>query len=126
MRAPFVEGNGVARLTSLKPMLASLRPSVAPMPVGRAETDKLRNQQAWRAWYHSARWKALRWSILVRDAFTCQRCRRLEGDSSKLVADHVKRHGGDASLFWDAGNLQTLCASCHSGAKQREERRQGR
>lgn len=38
-----------------------------------------------------------------------------------LVADHRRRHNGDANLFWDEGNLQTLCKPCHDGPKQRAE-----
>ncbi|SNS53481.1 HNH endonuclease [Sphingomonas laterariae] len=113
----------MARLSTLKPTLGTLRPSIAFMPEGRAETDRHRNSQPWRKWYHTARWKALRWSVLVRDAFTCRGCEALEGDTSKLVADHIRPHRGDEALFWDEANLQTLCASCHSGSKQREERR---
>ncbi|MCG8990866.1 HNH endonuclease [Laribacter hongkongensis] len=38
------------------------------------------------------------------------------------VVDHITPHRGDQRLFWDSSNWQPLCASCHSGAKQREER----
>lgn len=39
------------------------------------------------------------------------------------TADHVVSHRGDPDLFW-YGELQPLCASCHSRLKQREELRQ--
>lgn len=115
----------MARLSTLKPLLATLKPSVAFMPEGRREMDRHRDAQPWRKWYHTARWKALRWSVLLRDGFTCQRCGDLvrDGDTSKLVADHREPHRGDEALFWDENNLQTLCSPCHSGAKQREENR---
>jgi len=58
---------------------------------------------------------------LVRDLFTCQRCGQIEGDTSKLIADHRRPHRGIAALFWDILNLWTLCASCHSSWKQRAE-----
>jgi 5-methylcytosine-specific restriction endonuclease McrA len=48
----------------------------------------------------------------------------VEGNTSKLVADHKKPHRGNEHLFWDDTNLTTLCASCHSSAKQREEQGQ--
>lgn len=35
------------------------------------------------------------------------------------VVDHVRKHDGDAALFWDSNNLQSLCAPCHDGVKQR-------
>jgi len=36
------------------------------------------------------------------------------------VADHVRPHRGDPVAFW-GGDLQSLCAPCHDGDKQREE-----
>lgn len=79
--------------------------------------------QAWRAWYASRRWKALRWATLVRDSFTCQcGCGVTESDTSRLVADHRREHRGDPVLFWDPDNLWTLRADpCHNRIKQREE-----
>lgn len=79
------------------------------------------NAAPWRAWYKTARWQRLRWSVLVRDLFTCQKCRRIGADTSKLVADHRRPHRGDDRLFWDADNLQCLCADCHDRVKQSEE-----
>ena len=38
------------------------------------------------------------------------------------VVDHVKPHRGNAQLFWDEANWQSLCAPCHSSAKQSQER----
>lgn len=78
----------------------------------------------WRKWYGTARWRALRMAIFVRDGFTCQwpGCRRIEANTSRLVADHRKPHRGDEALFWDEENLQTLCKPCHDKHKQRAER----
>ena len=59
--------------------------------------------------------------MLVRDLFTCQRCHRIEADTSQLVADHKVPHRGDERLFWDPGNLQCLCKTCHDTVKQAEE-----
>lgn len=79
------------------------------------------NAAPWRAWYKTARWQRLRWSVLVRDLFMCVRCKRVEADTSKLVADHKQPHRGDEHLFWDETNLQTLCKDCHDSVKQIEE-----
>ncbi len=38
------------------------------------------------------------------------------------TADHIQRHNGDPELFWK-GELQSLCATCHSRLKQQEETR---
>ncbi len=79
------------------------------------------NDEAYRKWYKTARWQKLRWSVLVRDLFTCQICGRLRGGTSKLFCDHVERHNGKGAAFW-AGPLQTLCADpCHNTHKQRLE-----
>lgn len=112
----------MARLKTLKPRLRTLRP-VIRAPEGRAEVDRHRNAQPWRRWYKLARWRKLRWSVLVRDAFTCRMCGRLEHDTSKLVADHREPHRGDEAMFWDERNLQTLCEGCHNGPKARMEAR---
>ena len=60
-------------------------------------------------------------SIFVRDGFVCAMCRRVVGDTAKLVCDHIRPHKGDSGMFWDGGNLQTLCKSCHDSTKQRAE-----
>lgn len=81
-----------------------------------------REAAPWRSWYKTARWQSLRQVVFARDLFTCQRCGRLLPDGA-AVADHRTAHKGDAALFWDAANVQTLCKPCHDGAKQSEEAR---
>ena len=114
----------MGRLKMLKPRLMPLAPRLAtPAPV--SETDRSRQRdatQAWRSWYKTARWQRLRWSVLVRDLFTCRRCGCVEADTSQLVGDHVAPHRGDPVLFWDDANLQCLCKRCHDKDKQAEER----
>lgn len=78
--------------------------------------------QPWRRWYKTSRWQKLRWSVLVRDAFTCRMCHRIEADTSRLVADHKTPHHGNETLFWDDTNLQTVCKDCHDGVKQRADK----
>jgi 5-methylcytosine-specific restriction endonuclease McrA len=64
----------------------------------------------------------MRLMIFLRDHYTCQAAScGFIGDESQLVCDHKRPHRGDETLFWDQGNLQTLCKSCHVGMKQREE-----
>lgn len=118
--------NGVgmpSKLKTLKPQIATIKPLI-----GRATGDeKARHRerdtsQQWRQWYKTSRWQKLRWSILVRDNFTCQRCGRVDVSKNGLHCDHTERHGGDEARFW-SGPFQTLCAHCHNSNKQREERR---
>lgn len=39
------------------------------------------------------------------------------------VVDHKIPHKGDPGKFWNRNNWAALCTSCHSSAKQRQERR---
>lgn len=79
--------------------------------------------EPWRRWYKTARWRALRLKVFLRDLFTCAnpKCMHVEGDTSLLVCDHIKPHRGDERLFWDEANLQTMCKHCHDSLKQAEE-----
>lgn len=77
---------------------------------------------AWDRWYTCRRWRKLRLRIIQRDGFTCQMCGRVDVPSN-LVADHRQPHRGDATLFWDESNIQTLCANpCHNLVKQSLEK----
>lgn len=109
----------MARLKQLAPRGRTLKPrgssGVAPVRT-RDRVD------TWRRWYKTKEWQELRWEVLVDAVFTCKRCGHV-GQSRDLVADHVMPHRGDRDLFFDRGNLQCLCATCHSRDKQREERR---
>lgn len=112
----------MGRLRALPPRLGSLPSRLSQI----AEGDRGRAQASpWRAWYKTARWQALRIKIFIRDGYACQwpGCGRIDGKTSRLVADHKIKHWGDERLFWDEGNLQTLCKPCHDGAKQRAEQR---
>lgn len=105
--------------------LKQLGPRIAPLPARITRAPEVepttRANAPWRNWYSLARWKRLRMETLTRDRFTCSMCGKLQGDTSKLVADHIKPHRGNPTLFWDRENLTTLCAPCHAGPKQRQE-----
>lgn len=51
----------------------------------------------------------------------CVFCEAVGRVTAASVVDHVIPHRGDARLFWDRGNWQSLCASCHSSTKQAQE-----
>lgn len=80
----------------------------------KARFDKNRPNSSQRG-YTSA-WEKARAAFLARHSYC--RCGALA-----TVVDHIKPHRGDRELFWDKSNWQPLCTPCHSGAKQREERR---
>lgn len=73
----------------------------------------------WHGWYSLVRWKQRRTYQLSASPL-CVRCLDSEVVEPATVADHVVPHRGDADLFW-YGELQSLCASHHSGSKQLEE-----
>ena len=110
----------MAKLTTPSPRLSS-----APLIMSQTEPlsrDRERAKRSpWRSLYGLKRWKDLRWEVLTEAMFTCEKCGHLEGDTSKLVCDHIEPHRGDLILFWDRNNLQCLCAPCHSTEKQKEE-----
>lgn len=116
----------MGKLKALGSHLNTLRPTVGFLQQEqRGEAATRTAYSPWRKWYNTARWKALRLVIFARDSFTCQwpGCARIEGNTSLLVADHRRPHRGDASLFWDMQNLQTLCKPCHDRLKQKAEHR---
>lgn len=112
----------MAKLTTLKPRLSGISTSrFASAPRDEAQRSRIRRQDPVFKLYGTARWKKLRESILVRDRFTCARCKRLVAEKGQAIVDHVRPHRRDPALFWDATNLQCLCKPCHDSAKQREE-----
>lgn len=112
----------MARLKALRPGVRSLPWTIAYAPKDERERDRFRDKQQWRKWYRTARWRALRKAVLIRDSLTCQRCGHIEPDTSNLVANHKRPHRGDERLFWDERNVETVCKPCHDGPIQSEER----
>ena len=116
----------MTKLHTIKPILKKLPSLIGSPPSDEAARSRDRDRtQVHRAWYKTAKWQALRWSVLVRDQFTCAMCKRLCAGKGEAVADHIIPHRGDEAMFWDADNLQCLCKSCHDGAKAKQERQQG-
>jgi 5-methylcytosine-specific restriction protein A len=84
--------------------------------VERAENNSRLRDAPWRALYQNAAWRNLREFILSRDPL-CQlmltdKCRQHGGDES-TVADHIKDHKGNTTLFYDTQNIQGVCKPCH-------------
>lgn len=82
----------------------------------KARFDKTRPTSSQRG--YTGAWEKARKAFLSRRR-RCAFC----GAPADLV-DHKIPHKGDPALFWDKDNWQPLCTPCHSGAKQRQERRQ--
>jgi len=116
----------LAKLKTLKPLVGKMAPRLGYQSGNEQQRSRFRDQtQEWRAWYKTARWQKLRWSILVRGCFTCVMCGHIGNQTSQLVADHITPHRGDEGLFWDENNLQVLCKQCHDSAKAKQERQDG-
>lgn len=81
----------------------------------KARFDKSRPSSSARG--YDRRWEAARAAFLKEHRF-CRRCGR-----PATTLDHIRPHKGDQTLLWEKSNWQALCTSCHSGAKQSEERR---
>lgn len=89
------------------------------------------SKQSWRRGVESStkrgygyKWQQRRKQFLQRpENVCCVYCARLGLTVVATVVDHIKPHRGDQELFWDENNWQSLCSSCHSGIKQREESR---
>lgn len=67
-------------------------------------------------------WQKARERYLL-DNPICVMCAAADPDIAvpATVVDHRIPHRGDQTLFWDRTNWQSLCATHHSGDKQREE-----
>jgi 5-methylcytosine-specific restriction endonuclease McrA len=70
---------------------------------------------------YGSQWRRLRAHHLQRNTL-CVFCTRAGRMTPATVADHVTPHRDDPALFWDEGNLQSLCKTCHDGAKQALEK----
>lgn len=113
----------MARLTQIRSTLPMLKARVVWLGQDERAESRARDRTVeGRRLYKTTRWRKTRMRVLTRDLFTCQMCGRIEIDTSRLVADHRIPHRGDEVLFWDEANLWCLCAPCHNGEKQRQER----
>lgn len=73
--------------------------------------------QATRALYNNARWRAASRAYLDRHP-VCARCTELAA-----VVDHVIPHRGDYGLFWRDTNWQPLCKRCHDRKTATEDKK---
>jgi len=66
------------------------------------------------------KWQKAREQFLLEHPL-CVRCKAEGIVRPANVVDHATPHRGDAALFWDRKNWQSLCTNCHNSAKQSEE-----
>lgn len=70
--------------------------------------------------YTHRRWRKVREAQLSREPL-CRFCLATGKTTAATVCDHIEPHRGNLAAFW-RGPFQSLCQSCHSGAKQELER----
>lgn len=77
-------------------------------------------------WYFLDIWtKKLRPNQLLKEPF-CRECASQGKRVPATVADHIRPHRGQWTLFADPNNLQSLCSSCHSRKTMQEQAEFGR
>lgn len=98
------------------PTFRPRRPSieVKPLRVGTLKDKQFERERGSSAarGYGSA-WRKARIVYLSLNPL-CVGCLQNGISTSANVVDHVTPHRGDAQLFWDQNNWQSLCASCHN------------
>ena len=66
------------------------------------------------AFYSSHKWKAFRKRILIRDEYTCQRCKRYGRITQAREVHHIKHLEDFPELAYDPKNCVSLCKACHN------------
>ena len=67
--------------------------------------------------YKTKQWKAFRLSILSRDEYTCQECKRKGKRTTANTVHHIEM--GNEELFYVKDNLISVCAECHNSFHDR-------
>lgn len=80
---------------------------------------RLESGRALKKLYGTARWQQIRQWQLAQEPL-CRMCLEIDAVTEANTVDHVTPHRGSEELFW-SGPFQSLCPSCHSRHKQREE-----
>lgn len=73
----------------------------------------------WRAWYNTARWRAIR-AVQLRRHPLCWLCLKRGLRTIAIVCNHSERHNGDPVKFW-SGPFDSMCKTCHDSDQQRIE-----
>ncbi len=115
-----------------RPKLATLGQRVALADLSIAGSIQARTDASWRGSKQSSSERGYGWKwqqarkLYLQEHPLCVMCEGAGRIVAANVVDHKEPHRGDQKLFWSRSNWQSLCTPCHSGAKQREENRDGR
>ena len=113
----------VMKLPRLQSKLQAMTPK-APRPIKQV-SDSWRDGRSSTQRGYGYKWQKARERFLSLNPL-CVYCERNNRVTVATVVDHITPHKGDQAIFWDEGQWQSLCASCHSSTKQREEKQQFR
>ena len=69
---------------------------------------------------YDSRWNKARVCFLKTHPL-CVRCRAKGMITPATVVDHITPHRGNQKLFWNEGNWQPLCKSCHDRKTMTED-----
>ncbi len=72
-------------------------------------------------WMYGSEWRKARLHFLA-DHPVCVECEARGMVRQATDVDHITRHDGDRTLFWDRDNWQSLCKECHDAKTVRERR----
>lgn len=115
-----------------RPKLGTLPQRIALADLSIAKTSMPRTDASWRGSKQSStqrgygyKWQQAR-AVFLQEHPLCEFCERDGHVVVATVVDHKEPHRGDQTLFWRRSNWAALCASCHSGEKQRQEARDAR
>lgn len=64
--------------------------------------------------YNSTKWKKKRLSILRRDKYLCQRCKRFGRNVAATTVHHIKHWDEFPELAFSNENLMSVCYQCHA------------
>ena len=103
------------------PLHADVPHEVTPVKPRRSPDRRSPKALAYRRWYAKAAWRKLRAEQLQKQPW-CRLCAEMDRWTRATVVDHRKPHRGDEALFFDPGNLDSLCRLHHNCTKQRLER----
>lgn len=70
---------------------------------------------------YGRRWRKARANYLTANPL-CVFCQQGGRITPATELDHIQKHNGDLTLFWDERNWQGLCADHHRSTKSRMER----
>lgn len=66
------------------------------------------------AFYNGPRWRKFRKRILIRDEYTCQRCKRYGRITPATEVHHIKHLDEYPELAFAPSNCIALCKGCHN------------